>query len=603
MKRLVYSFIIASLAGMSSCNDFDVPVTDRLTEEDVWKDETLVTGALANLYDKLQVEQNSAYFEGWDVWNVSLTTASDEGTGAFQAGDLGTGDVARATFNDEWFGLWADTYKSIRGCNVFLEKLEASAMEEKLKNAYNAEARFLRAFHYFNLVKRYGGVPIVTDVQSYTGPEDLPALQVPRDKEQAVWDFIINEVDEITPELPVSRDANYRTRITRYGAFALQSRAALYAASIAKYGEVQLNGIVGVNNGDADTYWKKAIAASDSVINSNQYSLYTKYSDKVENYQKMFLEKRGCSEFIFYREFLAVDKGHSWDLLNVPFSFVQNGYGCGQNPTLDLIEAYEYKDGTPGQLKLKDGSGNFIKYDSPLDLFKDKDPRLRATFYLPYDNCRGGIVEIRRGIYDPSIAGNDKFVTSGNKDEYYKNSQTKILGKDGVWDTGDVGKTGFYTKKFSDESLTNIIGNYSETPWPVFRLAEMYLNKAEAAMELGKRDEAETALNEVRRRAGIRELSGEVTLERIRNERRIELAYENHRHWDLKRWRIAHTVLADFPTNALYPWFVWGENKYIFTTGKAPKPNKVFQTRNYYVKIKDDDMSSNPMLGPNNPGF
>ena len=179
----------------------------------------------------------------------------------------------------------------------------------------------------------------------------------------------------------------------------------------------------------------------------------------------------------------------------------------------------------------------------------------------------------------------------------------KILGKDGVWDTGDVGKTGFYTKKFSDESITNIVGNYSEAPWPIFRLAEMYLNKAEAAMELGKSGEAEAALNEVRRRADIRELSGEVTLERIRNERRVELAYENHRHWDLKRWRTAHIVLADFPTNALYPWFVWGENKYIFTTGKAPKPNKVFQTRNYYVKIKDDDMSSNPMLGPNNPGF
>lgn len=87
-------------------------------------------------------------------------------------------------------------------------------------------------------------------------------------------------------------------------------------------------------------------------------------------------------------------------LLNVPFSFVQNGYGCGQNPTLDLIEAFEYKDGSDGTLKLKDASGNYIKYDSPLDLFKDKDPRLRATFYLPMDECRGGIVEIRRGIYD-----------------------------------------------------------------------------------------------------------------------------------------------------------------------------------------------------------
>ena len=84
---------------------------------------------------------------------------------------------------------------------------------------------------------------------------------------------------------------------------------------------------------------------------------------------------------------------------------------------------------------------------------------------------------------------------------------------------------------------------------PVFRLAEMYLNKAEAAMELGKTGDAATALNMVRERAGIRTLSaGEVSLDRIRNERRVELAYENHRHWDLKRWHIAHIKLADFPT-------------------------------------------------------
>ena len=108
----------------------------------------------------------------------------------------------------------------------------------------------------------------------------------------------------------------------------------------------------------------------------------------------------------------------------------------------------------------------------------------------------------------------------------------------------------------------------------------------------------------LRERAGIRTLSaGEVSLDRIRNERRVELAYENHRHWDLKRWHIAHIKLADFPTMALYPWYIWGEGKYIFTTGKAPKPNKVFLERNYYIKIKDSDMGSNPMLAPNNPGF
>ncbi|OUP18610.1 RagB/SusD family nutrient uptake outer membrane protein [Parabacteroides distasonis] len=603
-RTIIYSLCCASLL-LSSC-DLDVPVTDRLPDEEVWKDDNLITGVFSRLYNQMQMEHNSTYFEGWDVWNVSLVTASDEGTGAYQAGDLGTGDVARANFNDEWFGLWEDGFKAVRATNLVLQELNAAEMPESKRQQLIAEARFIRAFHYFNLVKRYGGVPIVTEVQQYTGPEDLYGLQVSRDKEQEVWDFILTELDESALELPETRESVERTRATRYAAYALQSRAALYAASIAKYGKVQLNAIVGVNSDDANAYWAKSIEAADKVINSGKYTLYNQYADRVENFRNMFLEKRGCSEFIFWKEFLATDLGHSWDLLNVPFSFVQNGYGCGQNPTLDLIEAFEYKDGSDGTLKLKDASGNYIKYDSPLDLFKDKDPRLRATFYLPMDECRGGIVEIRRGIYDASKSGDARFITSNNVNEYYgeEGNQMKILGKDGVWDTGDVGKTGFYTKKFSDEGVTDISGNKSDAPWPVFRLAEMYLNKAEAAMELGKTGDAATALNMVRERAGIRTLSaGEVSLDRIRNERRVELAYENHRHWDLKRWHIAHIKLADFPTMALYPWYIWGEGKYIFTTGKAPKPNKVFLERNYYIKIKDSDMGSNPMLAPNNPGF
>lgn len=606
MKRNIFYSLIGASLLLTSC-DLDVPVTDRLPDDKVWEDENLITGVFARLYDKMQIEHNSSYFEGWDVWNISLVTASDEGTGAYQAGDFGTGDVARANFNDEWFNMWEDGYQQIRSTNLVIKDLKAASNIQEGKRAeLIAEARFIRAFHYFNMVKRYGGVPLVTDVQQYTGPDDLYALQVSRNKEQEVWDYIIKELDECAPELPEVREAIGRTRVTRYAAYALQSRASLYAASIAKYGRVQLNGIVGVKSEDANTYWAKAVEASDKVIGSGKYQLYNKYADKVENFRTMFLEKRGCSEFIFWKEFLASDMGNSWDLLNVPFSFVQNGYGCGQPPTLDLVEAFEYIDGSSGALKLKDASGNFIKYDSPLDLFKDKDPRLRATFYLPMDDCRGGIVEIRRGIYDSSKTGDSRFITSNNSNEYYgtTGNQMKILGKDGVWDTGDVGKTGFYVKKFSDEGVTNIAYEKSDAPWPVFRLAEMYLNKAEAAMELNKKGEATSALNAVRERAGIRTLSeAQVTLDRIRNERRVELAYENHRHWDLKRWHTAHITLADFPTMALYPWYVWGENKYIFTTGKAPKPNKVFLERNYYIKIKDSDMGSNPMLAPNNPGF
>ena len=333
-RTIIYSLCCASLL-LSSC-DLDVPVTDRLPDEEVWKDDNLITGVFSRLYNQMQMEHNSTYFEGWDVWNVSLVTASDEGTGAYQAGDLGTGDVARANFNDEWFGLWEDGFKAVRATNLVLQELNAAEMPESKRQQLIAEARFIRAFHYFNLVKRYGGVPIVTEVQQYTGPEDLYGLQVSRDKEQEVWDFILTELEESALELPETRESVERTRATRYAAYALQSRAALYAASIAKYGKV---------------------------INSGKYTLYNQYADRVENFRNMFLEKRGCSEFIFWKEFLATDLGHSWDLLNVPFSFVQNGYGCGQNPTLDLIEAFEYKDGSDGTLKLKDASGNYIKYD------------------------------------------------------------------------------------------------------------------------------------------------------------------------------------------------------------------------------------------------
>jgi hypothetical protein len=482
------------------------------------------------------------------------------------------------------------------------------------------------------LAKRYGGVPLLTIVQELDDPDDTHALQIARDGEMQVWDFILDELTAAARDLPPRRDVANRARISSHGALALKSRAALYAASIARYGnapelllggDAEINKTVGIDSSEAQRYWRTASEAADSVIESGIYHLYNKYDDKTWNYRRLFLDKSN-TEYIFWKEYLAPGKSHGFDMLNAPFSFVGGrGYGCGVNPTLDLIRAYEYKDGTPGALKLLDEQG-YIRYDSPLDLFKDKDPRLRATFYLPMDDCRKGIVEIRRGVYDDTAGG--KFVYSGNPNDTYGapsgNAHIKLLGKDGVWDTGDVGKTGFYTKKFADETMLKLDYAHSDTPWPVFRLAEMYLNLAEAEFELGgsqNRQNALEALNKVRSRAGIRELAlSELSLDRIRNERRIELAYEGHRFWDLRRWRIAHLILNNFETTALYPWLVWSDwlampaevrlsagpaaGKYIFTTGRAPKCGKLFLKRHYYIRIPNSDMSSNPKL-IQNPGY
>ncbi len=633
IKKLHIVISLCAICSLFACIDFDTEVTDRIPDEKEWKNPDLILSVLVNLYDGMQLEPIFEYWIDWDVYNINITSVSDEGTGAYQDGPLGTMDVPIRTYDNEWFGCWKETYENIRACNVFLQKIQdVTVLDKGVKTSYIAEARFIRAYHYFTLAKRYGGVPVITEVQSLNNSDDISTLQVVRDTEKSVWDFIIDELTTANIDLPEKRNVANRARITKYGALALMSRVALYAASVAQYGsaldlklggEAEAERLVGMDPSDAAVYWQIASDAANSVIESAQYNLYNKYEDKIKNYRQLFLDKSN-NEYIFWKEYLAPDKSHGFDMLNVPLSFVGGkGYGCGVNPTLDLIQAYEYKDGSPGILKIQDEHG-YIKYDSPLDLFKDKDPRLRATFYLPMDDCRDGIVEIRRGVYDDTDRG--KFVYQGSPDAIYGNkndtTQIKLLGKDGVWDSGNVGKTGFYTKKFADESMVNLDYAHSDTQWPVFRLAEMYLNLAEAEFELGSsqnKQNALSALNEIRNRAGIRKLSSdELTLDRIRNERRIELAYEGHRFWDMRRWRIAHTILNNFETIAVYPWLVWSDwlampsdtrlnegtagGKYIFTTGRAPKCGKLFLKRHYYIRIPDSDMTSNPKL-IQNPGY
>lgn len=156
-----------------------------------------------------------------------------------------------------------------------------------------AEARFIRAFHYFNLVKRLGGVPLITEVQEYD--DDLTALQVPRNKEDEIWDFIRTEMDDIADDLPEVRSENEKYRITRYAAYALKSRACLYAASIAKYGKLDNEHCVGVPPAKAISYWEAAADAAEKVINSGRYELYgynVAAEQRTESFRQIFLMNR-----------------------------------------------------------------------------------------------------------------------------------------------------------------------------------------------------------------------------------------------------------------------------------------------------------------------
>lgn len=604
--------VILALAGLVSCDSYlEKESFDIITPEQVWQDPKLINAVLVNLYDGLQTEDfNYWYRDQWRLMNP--TSLSDEAQGSFQKDPMFDNGNASYTYEDALFEQkFSDRYKSIRNCNDFIVQLKsAQALSDSDKQLLLAEVRFLRAMQYFTLVKRYGGVPVIDEPQVYD-PNNIEALQVPRNKEVEVYDFIINECLDAAKYLPVTRGASDRYRAETGAALALVSRAALYAGSIAKYGTVQLDGVVGIPASEASRFFQSAYNASQELLNSGRYALYNKKpDDKSQNYCDMFLKGNGNNgEYIFQRQYnVAGGRGHDWDKRNAPFSFRGGGWGCGMAPTLEMIEEYEYTDGSTGTLRLTDGNNTSLRFENPYDLFQDKDPRMAASVYLPGSPISGSIMEWRRGIID---ANGNRYVATSQPDggnQVVIDGKTYVTsGKDGGADAGDASKTGFYQKKFFDETLTDMNMGKSETPWPVFRLGEIYLNLAESAFELGKDAEAQTAVNTVRARAGMPQLVS-IDMAKIRHERKVELAFETHRFWDMKRWRIAHLDVSlgglnGFRGSALYPWYNISDEKYTFEKGaNTPKKKRVFLEKNYYTKINGDDMNSNPKL-VQNPGY
>ncbi|HNX54007.1 MAG TPA: RagB/SusD family nutrient uptake outer membrane protein [Prolixibacteraceae bacterium] len=614
MKLISRLYIALAVVSLWSCSDYlEKETFDIITSEKVWQDPALIDGVMVNLYDGLRLNDfNYWYQEAWRLMNP--TTLSDEGQGSFQKDPMFDNGNASYTYGDYLFELtFTDMYKQIRNCNTVIQQLqESTVLQDDNKKLLMAEVRFLRAMHYFELVKRYGGVPLLTSPQEYTNGK-LDDLMVKRNKEVEIYDFIVTECNEIAPNIPATREATAKYRATKGAALALCSRAALYAGSIAKYGKVQLDGIVGIPSSEAKRFFQASATASKALIDLKAYSLYSKDANKAKNYCDIFTKTTDGEngEYIFQKQFdVSGGKGHDWDKRNAPFSYRQGGWGCGVAPTLEMVETYEYTDGSKGDLALTNPDGSLRRFSNPYEIFANKDPRLFASVYLPGSPCKGSNIEWMRGVI---ATDKDRYVAAsqpgGSGNSVVINGKTyTTTGKDGGSDAGDASKTGFYQKKFFDETLADVNMGKSETPWPVFRLAEIYLNLAEANLEMGG-DEAEalSAVNLVRNRAGIKLLTS-CTLENVRHERRVELAFEGHRFWDLKRWRLADKDVAQgglngFKGSALYPWLDARDGKYVFEIGRnTPKQTRFFLEKNYYTKINSSDLNSNPNL-IQNPGY
>ncbi len=593
MKNIAIYIVMGTMLLVSCSKILDKVPLDMISDESVWKDEALTEAYLVEVYAKMTYFANESKGSVWegDAWFPCFTNneMSDEAQAKWGAdgytykfGNLQIGGGLM-----EWWG-----YVPIRDINIFLERLPNTPLSDELKATRAAEARFLRAFSYFAMVKRYGGVPLITKVQALEDSEE--ELYPARNKEEEVYDFILRELDEIVNDLPdpsVAEDG----RSGKSAALALKSRVALYAASIAQFGEVQLNGLVGIPADKSQAYYQAAYDAADQIIKSGWHHLYNQDADKVTNFKNIFLNE-GNSEVIFvkpHNEVNGLAGGNGWalDFLQCP---APQGWGAGNTtaPYLEMVEAFEYTDGRPGKLDYTAIQQGLWTTE---DLWKDKDPRFFATIYTQNTPWKGGFVDFHRGILKPD--------GSIQLEDSYNNVLANGT---------NAGGSGFGVMKYLDEAKDNMAGTNSGwatswQDWVIFRYAEVLLNYAEAAFELGKPEDALTAVNLIRARAGIAAL-GSVDRQKIRNERKVELAFEGHRYWDLRRWRTAATELSRHFSGLQfvldYNSHIAGEKKYklliIEKLDGAVAP--LFREYNYYFPITMARTSNNTNL-VENPGY
>lgn len=604
-KKYIYSALLAFALTAGSCSDFlDRDPDTILTEDQVFGDPNMIKSVLANYYGRLEWGQRTSDVGSYCCLDEAMRSS-------------GGPDLFR-TFGDGHWRVY--DYGLIRNINQFLEGLKSTTvLEEKEKSSIGAEACFIRAYTYFCTCRCLGGMPIVGDeVFAYEPGMDITTLQYPRVTEAQMYDYIIAQCDSLAKILP-STPSKYAARATRGAALALKARAAIYAASIAKYNNLMVNpiktegGEVGIPANLANKYYQIAYETAKGLIDEGVYELQDNTANRTTNFFNAVCEKENNKEVIWARDYKGPSNYVGFTRDNIPVSHAEDIPCSNLTPIVNLVEDFEYINDRDGSLKIKNGS-DYVYYDSPDQLFKDKDPRLFATVITPLAVYRGKPVEIQTGVKHWKN-GAWESETGGAGSSFTSRGQV-LTAKNGPVVSGDaqyINKSGFFMRKFMDEVTGSAtLGKGSEMWFPRFRMGEIYLIAAEAAMELGDQDNARKYINAVRTRAGIQEITDNVTLDDIVQERRVELAFENHRFYDLKRWRLADKIWNNDDNNeqavpyVLFPYRIDEEGdvndgKWVFDKQKtymAPYP-RYFQLKNYYNFLDQGWLNNNPKLVKN----
>lgn len=592
MKKILIGFIFIGMMGCSKV--LDIQPLDMIAGTAVFSDKNLIEANLLSLYDRTKFQE----LGNQENFNMGLLAGPGGESRAF--GDWQDPYIASIKIYDNTgaglLDYWA--YTAIRQINEFIDGVNSSKFEQAYKDQKISEARFLRGFIYFQMVKRFGGIPIITKVLSLDSPKE--ELYPVRNKEAEVYDFIGKEMDEIAALLPASYTGGDYSRPTKFAAYALKSRAMLYAGSIAKFGTIALNGVLGIPAADADKYFTASLDASKMIMDNSAFALYNKLpNDPVKNFTQLFTDENNNPEVIFGVKWdPKLNKGHSWDALCTPAGFT-SGWNSNFNVFLEFADLFDYEDGRSGVINRARLNNNTLwDIDS---LFGMRDSRFRASMFYPEQTWQGKKVFFHSSTIYRNASG--QRVTSTSETFMIPNSVSPRF-PDGFYAKApnrNTQKTGLHLRKRCDEALTPAVSLQSGTDFIVFRLGEILLNYTEAAFYLNRNSDALSAYNRIRQRAKM-PVRTALTENIIRQERQVELAFEEHRYWDLRRWRIAEATLNGKRLQGLNYVFDFDAKKYIITLKNAEGAARVFQPRHYYLPLGINRIADNPSL-VENPGY
>ncbi|GAB2541224.1 RagB/SusD family nutrient uptake outer membrane protein [Rufibacter soli] len=564
MKKIFkYALLATSLSIFSACEDPETTPLQRVTGDYMW-DPNDLNGQLPqwflfNLYNYLP--------DGFNRVNGDyLDAASGDAIPSRVNMPVENYTNGRVSVLNNPDPYWGNSYYGIRGVNIFLaniDNIKSDAVSAPSRIPWKSEARFIRAMLYFELLKRYGGVPLVGD-KVFTLEDDL---QIPRNTFEEVVNYIAAECDAIKGDLRLESaiPAGEWGRISKGAPIALKCRLFLYAASPLFNGggtaaNAELKALTGYPTYEANR-WNRVIAAAEELKALNYYALNTSFAG-------LFTTKKN-NEVILQKQ-----RGNTSDLeqLNSPVGYQGQVTSNGRtSPTQNFVNAFTDINGLP----ISDPA-TLYKANDP---YANRDPRFAATVF--YNGTRW----LNRGV------------------------ETNDGGKDRPGGIAVQTRTGYYLRKFmADFTNSSVFSNQSHN-YNLFRFAEILLNNAEALNETGETEKAVTEIIAIRRRAGIRAgtnnrygIKAGITQSEMRslikNERRIELAFEEHRFWDLRRWKDAETVLngpvqgVRIVKNA--------DNTFSYTYENVA--NLIFTPKLYLMPLPYDEVTKNLRL-LQNPGW